>query len=47
MNLANAGTDAFIIGEHFMRQKDVTKAIRELRIWLKVNSSFLIKEIKS
>ena len=29
--LSRAGADAFLVGEHFMRQKDITKAIRELK----------------
>jgi indole-3-glycerol phosphate synthase len=31
IELSKAGADAFLIGEHFMRQKDVTKVIRELK----------------
>jgi len=31
IELSKAGADAFLVGEHFMRQKDVTKAIKELK----------------
>ncbi len=29
--LSKVGADAFLIGEHFMRQKDLTKAVREFK----------------
>ncbi len=29
--LSKAGADAFLVGEHFMRQEDVTKAVQELK----------------
>jgi len=31
VELNKAGADAFLVGEHFMRQDDITKAIRELK----------------
>jgi len=29
--LSKAGADAFLVGEHFMRQNDLTKAVKELK----------------
>ncbi len=29
--LSKVGADAFLVGEHFMRQKDLTKAVREFK----------------
>ncbi len=29
--LSKAGADAFLVGEHFMRQNDITKAVKELK----------------
>ena len=29
--LSKVGADAFLVGEHFMRQKDLIKAVRELK----------------
>ena len=29
--LSSVGADAFLVGEHFMRQKDVTQAVRDLK----------------
>ncbi len=31
VELSRAGADAFLVGEHFMRQEDITKALRELK----------------
>ncbi|DAB40654.1 MAG TPA: indole-3-glycerol phosphate synthase [Sulfurovum sp. UBA12169] len=31
VELAKIGADAFLVGEHFMKQEDVTKAIREVK----------------
>jgi len=31
VELSRAGADAFLVGEHFMRQDDITKAIKELK----------------
>ncbi len=31
VELSKAGADAFLVGEHFMRQDDITKALRELK----------------
>jgi len=31
IELSKAGADAFLIGEHFMRQNDIAKAIKELK----------------
>ena len=31
VELSRAGADAFLVGEHFMRQKDITKALWELK----------------
>jgi indole-3-glycerol phosphate synthase len=29
--LSNIGADAFLVGEHFMRQDDITQAIKALK----------------
>jgi indole-3-glycerol phosphate synthase len=29
--LSKAGADAFLVGEHFMRQVDLTQAVQELK----------------
>jgi indole-3-glycerol phosphate synthase len=29
--LSKMGADAFLVGEHFMRQDDITKALRDLK----------------
>jgi len=31
VELSRAGADAFLVGEHFMRQEDITKALKELK----------------
>ncbi len=31
VELSRAGADAFLVGEYFMRQEDITKALRELK----------------
>ena len=31
VELSNAGADAFLVGEHFMRQDDISSALRELK----------------
>jgi indole-3-glycerol phosphate synthase len=31
VELSKAGADAFLVGEHFMRQKDITNAIKKLK----------------
>ncbi len=31
VNLSKIGADAFLVGEHFMRQDDITKALRKLK----------------
>ncbi len=31
VELSNAGADAFLVGEHFMRQDDIAEAVRELK----------------
>lgn len=31
VELSKAGADAFLVGEHFMRQKDITAALRQLK----------------
>ena len=31
VELSNTGADAFLVGEHFMRQDDITKALQELK----------------
>ncbi len=31
VNLSKVGADAFLVGEHFMRQNDITKALKELK----------------
>lgn len=35
MELAKVGADAFLVGEHFMRQNDITKAISDLKYGVK------------
>ncbi|RUM70987.1 MAG: indole-3-glycerol-phosphate synthase TrpC, partial [Sulfurovum sp.] len=29
--LSSVGADAFLVGEHFMRQDDVTQAVKDLK----------------
>jgi indole-3-glycerol phosphate synthase len=31
MELSKIGADAFLVGEHFMRQNDITKAVQDLK----------------
>lgn len=31
VELSNIGADAFLVGEHFMRQDDITAAIRAVK----------------
>lgn len=38
VELSKAGADAFLVGEHFMRQDDITAAIYELKYGKKYNS---------
>jgi indole-3-glycerol phosphate synthase len=37
VELSKAGADAFLVGEHFMRQDDITAAIYELKYGKKYN----------
>ena len=35
VELAKMGADAFLVGEHFMRQNDITKAVKDLKYGIK------------
>jgi len=35
--LSNVGADAFLVGEHFMRQDDITQAVRDLKYGANAN----------